>query len=95
MSFNLPYFTPSLASGDNITQMCGPLVYTVTINSNNPGPYDEAFSVEIHDGNELKPVVVTVETDKQEFALHDGVSDQTWSTEYVFKITAIWSKHTG
>ena len=84
MSFNLPYFTPSLASGDNITQMCGPLVYTVMINSNNPGPYDEAFSIEIHDGYELKPVVVTVQTDSQVFALYDGRSNQTWRTEYVF-----------
>ena len=40
LTFNLPYFTPSLASGNNITQMCGPLEYTVTINSNKPGPYD-------------------------------------------------------
>ena len=60
LSFNLPYFQPSLKSNNNITTMCGPLVYTVLVNSNKPGSYNDAISVQIHDGYELKSTVATI-----------------------------------
>ena len=60
LSFNLPCFQPSLKSNNNITTMCGPLVYTVLVNSNKPGSYNDAISVQIHDGYELKSTVATI-----------------------------------
>ena len=62
LTFNLPYFVPSLKSGDPITTMCGPLLYTVSVSSSKAEPYTDAITITNHDGNDLKPVVVSVKT---------------------------------
>ena len=93
LTFNLPYFIPELKSADNITEMCGPLEYTVTISSNKPGTYEEAFKITNHDGMELKPVTVSVNTIVQEFALYEGRVNKDWRTKYDFKIEACWQEH--
>ncbi len=93
LTFNLPYFTPELESGDNITEMCGPLKYTVMISSTKPGPYDKAFKITNHDGMELKPVTVSVNTADQEYALHEGRVSKDWRTKYDFTIEACWPSH--
>ena len=34
ITFELPFFDPVLASGDDIYLMCGDLIYTVTVDTN-------------------------------------------------------------
>ena len=73
--------------------MCGPLEYTVTISSNKPGTYEEAFKITNHDGMELKPVTVSVNTIVQEYALHEGRVNKDWRTKYDFIIKACWPEY--
>ena len=69
--------------------MCGPLIQTVTLSSTFPGPYD-SFTIIYNDGVELEPVVITVQTDDQEYALYEGRNNGEWRTKYNFKIDACW-----
>ena len=92
-TFNLPYFIPTLKSGDSIISMCGPLLYTVTVSSSKAGPYNDAFTIINHDGSNLKPVVASVETNNQDYALFEGRVSKDWQTKYDFKISACWQEH--
>ena len=75
--------------------MCGPLVYTIDITSPNlpGGPYNDVFSVQMHDGTKLKPTQVSVNTENQEYALRDGRVNKSWRTEFFFKVEAQFTKH--
>ena len=66
-------------------------MYHVEISSLLPGPYSETFTIQNHDGTELKPVTVTVHTENQTFALFEGKEPgKNWQTQYNFTITPYW-----
>ena len=69
MSFELPYAKPSLKSGDDIFEVCGPMVYTATIQSSKSGTYEAAFKITMDSETKFTSGTVEVRTDDQDFAI--------------------------
>ena len=67
----MPFIRPTLASNDDIFVTCGPLVYTIEVESRGPRPdrgepllaYDEAIVVEMKSDTVYESADVIVETD--------------------------------
>jgi len=91
LTFDLPFFAPLLPSQDNIIEMCGPLVYTVTIESAQSDR--NAFTVTLTPFDDFTSASVVVFTTDQSYALATGLANKTYKTEYVFDIKAQFSQH--
>ena len=93
LSFDLPYMQPTLPSGDDLIEMCGVLKYTVVLTSDKPGPYEDAFAINLEDSSNYLSAMVNVQTIDQSYALHSGEANKDYRTEYSFSISFVFETY--